>query len=405
MGTRSSKSTESQSSQGNLLGLTGIPLHFGENRPDAWPWDVQIVQLPALHQQLKTPGVTLDEMLRLLIDLSDETLKAELKDKENIPPVITLTNKETKLRRRFAKRIEELTPEDRLSCCGHSKADVQIVDGRPLLVDSRHEGKLLYGNDPIAWIRNGLHAIDAKVVSSLHSLASDVGWFLACPVLQIVPCTTVEGNTISRPTTPALYLGVRSVNRVIDEWRATFWFRDVQEGYELAAERLHACWLQQVPNTPEPDPAYRFIREPSQRLRDEALTFLRHAHDKAKGQAGVGDTGAGDTTKKMKPVKPAGRSDLAAGSKYEKKQTRRTRGEWAHKEPPPSEQKWWGPKDRPLSKLAEQLGICVNTIKKWNADGLLWVMRLHVKLYRTWFKAKPDFDKANREGEDHINET
>ncbi len=364
----------SQSHQTNLLGLVGLPLHFS-NRPTSWPWDVEVVCLPALHQRLNMRQVTSEEVLHLLIDLSDAGLKAGLKDEEDMPPVLKLTEKETKVRLRFAQRLEELAPRERLSCCGHSKEKVQLVEGRPLLLDPWHEGDLLFGDDPIAWIRNGLHAIDRRVLRSLPPMVP-VSDFLPCPALTIQPCELPDGRKITTPTIPALYIGLRPVNQVIDEWRANFWFQDIRDGYARAGERLQERRLQRVPSTSVSDPVYRFIDDPSERLRDEALTFLRHAHDKPKERTGAdGDKGA-KTAHANCGAKP-------------------TRGSWAHTTPPPVEQNWWQPPlIGSLTDLAKAIGVSQSVIKIKNQNESLWVLPVHTKKYQVWFRTQYDYNQA-----------
>jgi hypothetical protein len=328
--------------------------------------------------------VTPEEVLRLLIDLSDAGLKAGLKDEEDMPPVLKLTEKETRVRPRFAQRLKELTSKERLSCCGHSEANVQLVEGRPLLLDPWHEGDLLFGDDPIAWIRNGLHAIDRRVLRSLPPMVP-VSDFLPCPALTIQPCELPGGRKITTPTIPALYIGLHPVNQVIDEWRAHFWFRDIQDGYARAGERLQERWLQRVPNTSEPDPVYRFIREPSERLRDEALIFLRHAHDKPKERTGAdGDKGA-KTARANRGAKPR-------------------RGSWAHTTPPPVEQNWWQPPlIGSLKDLAKAIGVSQSVIKKKDRNESLWVLSVHAKKYQVWFKTEHEYKQARSKMPDERN--
>jgi hypothetical protein len=61
----------------NLLGWTGIPSHFLDY-PSSWPWNIEIILLPALCQKLGVPipGTGCEEVLRLLVDLSDLILSA-----------------------------------------------------------------------------------------------------------------------------------------------------------------------------------------------------------------------------------------------------------------------------------------------------------------------------------------
>ena len=388
------KSGNSQACCGNLLGLTSIPLHFCE-RPDAWPWEIEVIDLPAMHRKIDMPQVSLEETLRLLVDLVDASLKVGTENMENLPPVITLTEKEIRLRLRFAQRIGKLTPVERLGCCGNNKVGVRLVDGRPLLLDPWHEGELLFGDGPIAWIRNGLHAIDRRVLSSpLPPIrTSDL---LPCPALTIQPCELPGGRKITNPTIPALYIGLRPVNRVIDDWRATFWFRDIRDGYALAGERLQECWLQRIPSTSEPDPIYRFIREPSERLRDEALTFLRHAHDKRRKRAEPGGSERPEQGAKLAATtRPDRRTPAPTGKQKE---------QWYHKsdEEPPAKFKF-GPLPGFKKEFAE---VCFERRMDHrpfaNActgkDACFWVKKLAPFVnkypYKLWFQAENDLKAA-----------
>jgi hypothetical protein len=372
--------------------LTGIPLHFCD-RPDSWPWDVEIVDLSALHRTINLSQVSLEETLRLLVDLADESLKAKLAGNENLPPVVMLTDKEAKLRSTFAQRIAELLSLERLNCCGHSKANVQL-SGRPLLLGPGHEGELLFGDDPIAWIRNGLHAIDARTLSSLDSWGIGIGSLLPCPTLRIELRET-EGHRITSPTIPALYIGLRPVNQVIDEWRATFWLRDIQEGYALAGEQLQAHWRGRVPGTSELDPVYRFIREPSERLRDEALLFLRQAHETLKKQ-----TGAGDSGRQHKATESSTASSASNHQKNEPKGKKKRRWYYDQDENLPPEFKC-GPLPGHKKEFAQ---VCIEreldhrTFEKACLEGYFGVQKLKRSEseypFGVWFKTEDDLKDA-----------
>jgi len=90
----------------------------------------------------------------LLIDLSSVIVSDGLPDDVDRRS-IKLGEKGIDSRKDWVERITRLPPSDRLSCCGHSKANVRIVEGRALFLEQDQEDKLLFGNDPIAWIRNG----------------------------------------------------------------------------------------------------------------------------------------------------------------------------------------------------------------------------------------------------------
>lgn len=379
------KVIEFQQRQTNLLGLVSLPLHLC-HWPPGWLWDVEIVDLPALYQKTKLRQVTRKETLRLLLDLSDGILKTGSKDEADLPPLFKLTDKEAKFRSRFAQRIGELTAVERLGCCGHSKANVKFSDGRPLLLDPWHEGELLFGDDPIAWIRNGLWALDQRVLRSLPP--TSLG-FLPCPALTIRPCELPGGRKITTPTNPALYIGLRPVNQVIDEWRAHFWFQNIRDGYALAGERLQERWLQRVPNTSEPDPVYRFIREPSERLRDEALIFLRHAHDKVRGSKGVGRGKPHNMGAKPSPLAP-----------------RSPKKPWYHgqdEERPPEFK--FGPlagQKKELKDVCLQGQVDHRTFANAcnEKDGGLWARALKKTESRhkfgVWFNSEPNFEEATK---------
>jgi len=148
---KSSKLPQDQSSQ---LVVNKTPAPFVGPLRTGWPWDITIIEVPALLQKIGLPQACHDEVRQLLIDLSSVIVSDGLPDDVDRRS-IKLGEKGIDSRKDWVERITRLPPSDRLSCCGHSKANVRIVEGRALFLEQDQEDKLLFGNDPIAWIRNG----------------------------------------------------------------------------------------------------------------------------------------------------------------------------------------------------------------------------------------------------------
>jgi hypothetical protein len=337
---------------------------------------MEIIDVHALQQVLRATDLDYVDVLRLLFDLSDVILRDKLRGDVDLLSVLAATKNETASRKELAQRVTRLKPVDRLRCCATNKANVRNVGGRFLLLNPHNESELLFGDSPVAWIRNGLWAIAPKILPLSSSAGG--GWFLSCPALAIQPCEAPGNRKITTRTVPALYIGTRFRNTEIAEWRARFWVRDIADGYALRGKELQAAWLQQVPGAAEPDPVYRFLRAPSKDLRDEALLFLRQAHDKVHERT---DVGGG------KPAKVARPSPAA----------RPKRGSWAHDGSPPKEENWWPLEfDRPAIDLAKAIGVCVPTMKDMNKNKKIWVMCIHGTSYQVWFKTKHECDKARK---------
>jgi hypothetical protein len=320
------------------------------------------MEVPALLQKIELPQDCHEGLRQLLMDLSSVIVTDDLPDDVDLRS-ITLGEEDADSRKDWVERITRLTPSDRLSCCGHSKASVRIVEGRALFLEQDflcseqdHEDKLLFGSDPIAWIRNGLWALDQRVLPSLLSLIGLSG-LRPCPAMIIQPCELPGGRKITAPTIPAVYVGTLGVNKEIDRWRAIFWFREIREGYALAGKELHASWVQRAPGASEPDPVYRFLLKPCEDLRNEALLFLRHAHGKVQGSK---DTG----------------------------------GSSVHTDPPPENQGWRGPIEGQLAELAERIHTTEKTLKTMSMRGTLWLRKVAGQRFQVWFKTNDEYSAA-----------
>jgi hypothetical protein len=272
---------------------------------------MEVIDVYLLGSMFEQLGVDYIDVCRLLFDLSDVILRDRLQEEVDLLAVLKRTKHETASRKRLAQSVVDLKPIDRLRCCAHNWANVRVVDGRALCLDPNAEGKLLFGDDPVAWIKNGLWAIDWRVLPPQTSFGWGSGWLRPCPAFLIQPCEIPGTRKITTSTIPAINIGTRFTNTVITEWRAGFWLRDIGAGYALSGKKLQAAWLEQVPNASEPDPVCRFIREPSEHLRDEALLFLRQVHDKPKERMGAGGSGQPQNATDASPssnrtIEPAG---------------------------------------------------------------------------------------------------
>jgi hypothetical protein len=249
------KTSQSQLSQNYRFELTGTPAYFVV--PDSWPWDVTVLELPALLHAIDVPYDRCEELRRLLFGLSDVIFRDNLGLDVDLRS-IKLGKRSTGRERGLIERLAKLPPMERLRCCGENRVNVRLVDGRPLFLDAHNEGELLFGKDPVDWIRNGLWALSWKFRGRPRSENAKRGILLPCPAFVIHPCATPAGREITTTTVPALYVGTRSANTEIAEWREGFWFRDIADGYALSGQDLQAYWVKRVPGTSKPDPVYRF---------------------------------------------------------------------------------------------------------------------------------------------------
>jgi hypothetical protein len=382
--------------QDNLLEWSGIPSHFLDY-PPSWPWDIEIILLPALCEKLGLPPEDCEEVLRLLVDLSDLILKEGLQGEVNLLSVFNRTEKGDASRRRLVKRIAELTPSERLSCCSTSWLNVRIVDGRALFLNPHNEGELLFGDDPLARIQNGLMGIDARTLASPRSSGRGCYWLLPCPAFEIQPCEIPGIRKVTDVTIPGLYVGtpLTRMNAEIAEWRDCFWRSDIVHGYDQAGKTIQDAWHQQVPSASEPDPVYRFIREPSERLRNEALLFLRHVHEIGPGQGGASGSGQPHVATELSPS--SHRTTELAGEE---------KGRWYHDqdETPPPEFKF-GPlggykKDLTEVCLLGQVDHRVFAKECTGENGCLWARKLSrsesAYPFGVWFKTEGNFRGAEQ---------
>lgn len=266
----------------------------------------------------------------------------------------------------------------------------QVLDGRALLVDPWDTEKLWFSDDPVGWIRNGLAAIDPRVLPSLFAATgSPAAWILPCPAFEIEPCKITEDREITTATIPALNVGGYSANTEIAEWRARFWMGDIVDGYALGGKQIQAAWLQQVPGASEPDPVYRFLNSPSIELRSEALRFLRQVD--SKGQRSEED-------RQEAKAPPSDRDDQGDVPLSLSRTDKPSRGAWAHTEPPPIEDRWWQAHlEGSLKELSGAIGETRPTLEQRNRKGTLWLMQIHTKRYRVWFRSKAEYDEAKAE--------
>ena len=93
------------------------------------PWDITIIEVPALLQKIRLPQECHDEVRQLLIDLSSAIVSDGLPDDVERRS-IKLGEKGIDSRKDWVERITRLTPSDRLSCCGHSKASCLLYTSR-----------------------------------------------------------------------------------------------------------------------------------------------------------------------------------------------------------------------------------------------------------------------------------
>jgi hypothetical protein len=303
----------------------------------------------------------------------------------------------------LVKQIAQMKPEKRLVCCQAIAMRVQIVDGQGLLLDPDHEGQLLFDDDPVGRIHNGLWAINPSVLSELRSPSNL--WFLPCPAFLLNPCRLAGDRCVEMPTIPALYIGVQRLDKAIDQWRARFWLCDITRGYDSAGSALQAYWVQQVPSTREPDPVYRFILEPSEQLRDEALLFLRQANDKLRERLATGNTEANSPTKRTRQEQPPAVVPAeSSGSKA--KMVGGKQGSWAHEAPPPENERWWQtPIEGSLKELAKWADTSEQTFRQRNHRKNIWVVKQHGKKYSVYFRTEDQYNKTCRKRADSHNGT
>ena len=345
----------------NLLGLHGLPAHFFSSRPPSWPWDVTSINLPVLLNKLAISGTTAEEVMRLLYDLSDVMLRRGLQEETELRKVLRRCATKNDLREQVVQRITEMTPGERGGCCSISRFPVRLVEGRALLYNVRNPDECLYPNDAIGWIQNGLSAIPEAFFSAEQKEVDSSGyqWLLPCPAFEI------HAQETSRP---ALYIGRGLVNAMLGAWRTGFWMDDIEAGYTAAKGEIQAAWARQVPGASEPDPVYRFLNNPGEKLRREALLFLRRPRNK----------------KCRLPT--AARNIGGAAPK---------RGSWAHTGPPPVEAKWWPtPLEGSLKDLAKALKTSPDTIKQRHKRDTLWVRCIDAKKYQLFVRSKAEYDKA-----------
>lgn len=385
------ETSQAEQDRTNLLGLRGVPAYFYPC-PISWPWEMEIIDLDLLSHNLKVARTPVLKVAALLMDLSGLILRDRLPhDADLIQLVGRIGRPVSAPLRGVIKGLAALAPKDRLRCCVHIKTDVRIVGGRALLLDPDHEGELLFGDDPVNRIHNGLWALNPGVLSEPRSSTSSL-WFLPCPAFVLSPCILPHGPRIDSLTIPALYIGLHSVYRTIHCWQAGFWLNDISRGYAICGKDLQERWLQQVPGARKPDPVYRFLLKPSERLRQECLVFLRQANDKLRDRLANRDKQADKATKtaqKRQPLvvaatDPSGDKAASAGGK---------RGGWAH-DGPPEEPGWFGPCEGPLYTLEVLLGYGRDTIMVRNSRGTIWVMRVHSKMFRVWFTTKVEYENA-----------
>ena len=236
--------------------------------------------MPMFYQKVRVPEIgNHSTCLRLLADLSQVLADSDTQSKTDPLSRLKFTGRHAKHHRTFLERVLALSPEERLTCCIPTdvlRSDfpdtiyVRLVDGRALLVDSdTHE--LMFGNDPVGWIRSGLEAISSHYFSLPPSLPNE---FTACEALTLCPCeASVYDRIVTKPTIPALYTGDGFENDALLHWRSNFWMSDISAGYAKARKHLRACWLRPVPRASRPDPVYRFIQKPSALLQKEASIF------------------------------------------------------------------------------------------------------------------------------------
>lgn len=363
---------------------------------------MEVIDLHLLSHNLKVTRPIVLRVAALLVDLSGVILRDGLPPDADLIPLVDRVGRSVDASLRgMVKRIAAFTPTERLRCCSHIKMNVRIVGGRALLLDPDHEGELLFGDDPVNRIHNGLWALNQGVLSEPRSSSSSL-WFLPCPAFVLSPCILPHGPRIDSLTIPALYIGLQGVYRAIYCWQAGFWLNDISRGYAICGKDLQEHWLQQVPGARKPDPVYRFLLKPSERLRQECLVFLRQANDKLRDRLANRDTQANKATKtaqRREPLlvaatDPSGDKAASAGGK---------RGGWAH-DGPPEESGWFGPCEGPLYKLEDLVGYGTDTIMARNSRGTLWVMRVHSKKFRVWFKTNAEYEnaKAISEGQTKI---
>ncbi len=163
---------------------------------------MEVIDVHALQQKLKVSDGDCEGVLRLLFDLSDVIVRDKLPEQVDLPSILGLTKNEISPRKEWVRCIAELTPGERLSCCIPNKVNARNVGGRMLFLNPHVEGELLFGDDPVAWIRNGLWALDQDPLPLLTS-SEEGKAFLPCPALLIQPCEIPGNRKIATPTIPA----------------------------------------------------------------------------------------------------------------------------------------------------------------------------------------------------------
>jgi hypothetical protein len=106
--------------------------------------------------------------------------------------------------------------------------------------------------------------------------------------------------------------------------------------------------------------------------------FLRHAHEKMRGQGGASGskTGKRDRTQQGTPQRGTG---------------------WTHTTPPPVDQRWWqSAVVGSLKDLAKAMGVSQPIIRSRDETGTLWVLPVHTKKYQVWFQTKNEYDQVQK---------
>ena len=199
------KRSEFPLDQSGWLVVNKIPAHFVGKSPASWPWDITVIEVPALLRAINLPHDCREKIRQLLMDLSNVILRDGSPADVDLRS-IKLGGRGADGRSGWVERIAQLAPPDRLRCCVPNKANVRLVDERPLLLDPSNENELLFGEDPVAWIRNGLSAIDSKVLRSEYV---ESGSLFPCPAFIIDPCNVpnagMPGKQLDTRDRPPLY--------------------------------------------------------------------------------------------------------------------------------------------------------------------------------------------------------
>jgi len=261
---------------------------------------------------------------------------------------------------------------------------------RPLPVERAHLERLLQRLDEYIDTQD----IDLRRQAAALQLPEPNAVFMRAPVTGLVPPSVPEVGEYLDPV--ALASAMHAAVTAAQEVRQLAGPRIVVTDEVLPDQRQRATAVLLRYNR-----ALQGVLNVFRKLRDEIVKQLsRPAHadegdvEPAGSPGGGPAAGIGAPSDEQAPdpahVNGSARDDGEAG----KQPARRERGSWAHKEPPPVEERWWGPITSTKAQLAAAMGISEDTLEERNKKGSIWVRMVHGKAWACSFRTKAECDRA-----------